>query len=268
MNQPSSYDRLERFLSRLRHVWRLISLASLLLLVGCANGDFGRVNPTLVTDDMHNWVGRDAPGRKNKPASQLALTDAEHQLRDLGYALIEPPYDRQRWYSVLAEYGLIGASEVPFPDRTAYATNLLTTPVRSHTARYAKLVEDVRNDVVRIDPFFAVARYVVDMDRKRNESMRQFGAASRETREDVRARVAENLAVIQWVQKSLRARVSSYQLALQRLAVESPSPMATEAERSITLMETRIASYQGILTPQVATVSPSFGRIEQGIGKD
>ncbi len=29
-------------------------------------------------------------------------------LRDLAYPLIEPPYERQRWYSVLNEYGFRG----------------------------------------------------------------------------------------------------------------------------------------------------------------
>ena len=34
-------------------------LASLGLLTGCANSDFGEVNPTLVTDGIHDWIGRD-----------------------------------------------------------------------------------------------------------------------------------------------------------------------------------------------------------------
>jgi hypothetical protein len=47
----------------------------------------------LVYDDMHDWVGRDAVrGIGGKP-SQFRLTDDERQLRDLGYALIQPPYD-------------------------------------------------------------------------------------------------------------------------------------------------------------------------------
>ena len=37
---------------------------------------------------------------------EFPLTDEERQLRDLAYPLIEPPYDRQRWYSVLGEYGV------------------------------------------------------------------------------------------------------------------------------------------------------------------
>jgi len=248
--------------------WRTLSLAAFLLLVGCSNGDFGRIRPSLVTDDMHAWVGKEAPGRKNKPASQFPLTDAERQLRDLAYPLIEPPYDQQRWYSVIHEYGLMGSSDVPFPDRSAYATQLLTTPVRSHTARYAKLIEDIRNDVERVDPFFAVARYVVDMDKKRTQSLNRFAASNKEAREDARARIAENIAVIAWVQKSLRAREASYQLALEQLVVESPSPMAAEAERSQTLLQTRIAAHRNVLNPEVASTAPRvLEPLDQGFGK-
>jgi hypothetical protein len=157
---------------------------------------------------------------------------------------------------------------MPYPDRKAYAEQLLTTPVRSHTARYAKLVEDIRDDVVRIDPFFAVARYVIDIDRKRAESLRHFTASNTDARGDARARIFENIAVIKWVQNSLRAREASYQLALERLVVEAPSPMAAEAERSLTLMQTRISVHRDVLKPQVAESPPTaFAPFDQGFGK-
>jgi hypothetical protein len=263
----------QTFLLHYERAWlsflRTATLSLLFLFAGCANGDFGRIRPALVNDDMHAWVGKEAPGRKNKPASNFPLTDAERQLRDLAFPLIEPPYDRQRWYSVIEEYGLTGAAETPYPDRSAYANQLLTTAVRSHTARYAKLVEDIRNDVIRVDPFFAVARYVLDMDRKRKESLKEFGASNnKEAREDARARIAENVAVINWVQKSLHARAASYQFALERLVVETPSPMAAEAERSVTLLQTRIAAHQGILNSAVAA-GPAMppGGLDPGFDK-
>ena len=235
---------------------RAFALGVPILFAGCASGDFGRVRPSLVKDDMHAWVGTEAPGRQGRPPSKFPLTDAERQLRDLAYPLIEPPYDRQRWYSVLAEYGMNGNSEPPYPDRGAYAAQLLTTPVRSQYARYAKLSEDIRNDVVRVDPFFAVARYVIDMDKKRVQSLSRFAASNKDAEADARVRIAENVAVIAWVQNSLRARVASYQFALERLVVETPSPTAADAERSLTLLQTRIAVHVNVLHPEVADLAP------------
>ena len=82
-----------------RRALRLYGDASLCLfiLIGCPNGDFGRVRPSLVTDGIHDWVGRDAARQVGEPASLFPLTDDERLLRDYGYQLIEPAYDRQRW---------------------------------------------------------------------------------------------------------------------------------------------------------------------------
>ncbi len=46
--------------------------------------------------------------------SGYRLTDDERELRDLAYPLIEAPFDRQRWYSILGEYGLNGIRNMPF----------------------------------------------------------------------------------------------------------------------------------------------------------
>ena len=131
------------------------------MLTGCGtNGDFGRVRPSLVNDDTHAWMG---PAAARGPATNLAwrhqLTDEERMLRDLAYPLIEPPYDRNKWYSVIGEIGA-GSRPWPYPDRSAYASRLFTTAYRSQTARYNRLIEDIRNDVMRLDPFFGSARYV------------------------------------------------------------------------------------------------------------
>ena len=58
---------------------------------------------------------------RDRSASSFELTDDERALRDLAYPLIEPPYDRQQWYSVAGEYGLYRPIRGPAFDRTAYA---------------------------------------------------------------------------------------------------------------------------------------------------
>ena len=106
--------------------WRssVFVLAGLALLAGCTNGDFGEVNRTLVRDDIHDWLSLDAIAGKPTSPSSFELTDDERALRDLGYPLIEPAYDRHQWYSAAGEYGVIGADHRGPADRTAYATRL------------------------------------------------------------------------------------------------------------------------------------------------
>jgi hypothetical protein len=231
---------------------RLVRALALPLLLGAcaANGDYGRLKPDLVADDIHGWVGRDAARAAGVPVSHYPLTDEERLLRDLGYPLIEPPFDRARWYAIVNEYGVSHAFGWPGYDIARYGDRLLSKDYRSATARYARLNTDIRNDVVRIPDFFATALRVIDLDRKRAASFPYVTAISPDEKLNATARIAENELVIAWVQGSLVERSLAYCAALQRLVIATPSPMAVEVERSLTLLNTRIADSRVIATPQ------------------
>ena len=217
-----------------------VIVAAAFALGGCANGDFARPRPSLLQDDVHAWMGPAAAPPLAQPPWRHQLTDNERRLRDLAYPLIEPPYDRNQWYSALGEHGLASRSH---PDRSAYASRLFQTAYRSQTARYNRLMEDIRNDVVRLDPFFGVARTVADLDGKRGRALAYVSAVTEEERTNTVQRMRENEAIVRWVQGSLHERVASYRLALERLVIAAPSPLAVEAERQLTLLQQRLAAY-------------------------
>jgi hypothetical protein len=220
----------------------VLALAAAVLLGGCAlNSDFNRVRADLVTDDMHAWVGRDAVKAIGLPPSVLPLTDDERQLRDRAYMLIAPYYDRGKWDSVWREYGMgrPPANEpVPF-DRAAYWVNLSDRWRRSEASAYAQISTDARNDVVQIDPFFAVARRVSDMDEKRAQALDNITPVLPVERASGLWRNNENTAIIAWVCRSLYERATSYEFAVERLVITVPSPAALETQRSITLLRGR-----------------------------
>jgi len=227
--------------------WLVPALAGATLLGGCAlNGDFGRVRPDLVTDDMHAWVGREAVGSIGGRPSEFLLTDNERRLRDLAYPLIQPPYDRNRWNSVLAEYGLEGwHAGGPF-DLTAYWIHLDVAHRRSEVSSYAQIVGDARNDVVRIEPFFAIAARVIDVDRRRAQGLAYVAGSSGVSEAEAGnalSRNNENTAIVEWVCGSLKERAASYRYALERIVISTPSSNAVEAERSLTLLQKRTAGY-------------------------
>jgi len=219
-------------------------LAASACLSGCGvNADFGRVRPTLYNDDVHAWMGPVTTREQGEPVWRHGLTDEERRLRDLAYPLIDPPYDRNKWYSFLGELGL-GSRTWPYPDRNDYASRLFTTPYRSQTARYNRLIEDIRNDVVRLDPFFQTAHYVEDMDEKRGKALGYVSNLTLEENNNTKFRMAENRNVIAWVRGSLDERVASYKIALERMVIAAPSPIAVEVERQLTLLQQRISQYQ------------------------
>lgn len=218
-------------------------LAASAMLSGCGvNTDFGRVRPSMYNDDVHAWMGPATTREQGDPVWRHTLTDEERRLRDLAYPLIDPPYDRNKWYSFLGELGL-GSRTWPYPDRTEYASKLFTQPYRSQTARYNKLMEDIRNDVVRLDPFFEVAYYVGDMDAKRAKALGFVSNLSNEELNNTKFRMAENRNIVLWVRGSLEERALSYKVALERMVIAAPSPMAVEAERQLQLLQQRISQY-------------------------
>jgi hypothetical protein len=205
------------------------------MLGGCSGGDFGRTRSDFLNDDMHRWVGGEATSSVGLPASQFQLTDNERLLRDLAYPLIEPPHSRPAWRSVFGDYQPLAApwrQQVAF-DRTVYGRQLIDEPHRSYASRYSQLMDDVRDDISRFEPFYADAVKVIDLDRKRNAALAHISELSPRERTDAVARMQENSLIVQWVQQCLERRVSSYRWALERLVLQTPDNMAADADRLI-----------------------------------
>lgn len=222
-----------------------LALLGLLALAGCTSiGDFGRLQPDLVTDGIHDWVGRDAARQAGAPVSNNNLTDDERMLRDLAFPLIEPPYDRQRWDAVVYEYGIDRAlhRRLWIDDPTAYYRHLQDDSYRSTAGRYNQLMDDIRNDIVRIGPFFDVARRVVDLDRRREASLAQVADLSPQERRSAQARIGENSLTIAWVQHSLTERCAGYRFALEHLAVAEPDSAAGDVDRVLSELQQQIAA--------------------------
>src|SRR5262249_8061671 len=209
-------------------------------LGGCSGGDFGRTRGDMRNDDMHRWLGAEATGSVGLKSSHFQLTENERQLRDLAYPLIEPPHSRPAWESGFGDY-----QPLPSPCRQKgafagpwYGRTVSDEPHRSHTSRYQQLIEDVRNDITRFEPFFASAIHVIELDRKRSASMKMVSELSPRERDDAVARMAENACIVQWVQQGLERRVSSYRWALERLVIQAPDGIAADADRLINELAT------------------------------
>ena len=243
---------------RVRLLRATAPFAALLILGGCTSiGDFGRLQQPLLSDDIHAWVGQEAAAHAGGPVSVNNLTDDERTLRDLAFPLIEPSYDRQRWDAVVLEYGqnrVFRRSLWAF-DPAAYYAHLVGPFHRSSSARYNQLIDDMRNDIVRIDPFFSTARRIVDIDRRREKSMQYISTLSPPEQISAMARVGENSLTIAWVHHSLTERCASYRYALEHLTVAEPMPVAAEAERILTELQQQIAGNQIVPLPRFAALA-------------
>ena len=138
-------------------------------------------------------------------------------------------------------------------DRTAYGRLLIDEPHRSHSSRYAQLIDDVRDDITRFEPFFADAVRVLELDKKRNASLALVSGLSPRERADAVARMQENTLIVQWVQQCLEQRILSYRWALERLVIQAPDNIAADADRLIGELAAQTAN------PPVAA-QPVIGR--------
>ena len=234
-----------RALQHRKIAWLAPALLGALVLAGCSSiGDYGRLQPGLVRDDIHDWVGQDAALHAGAPISADNLTEDERMLRDLAFPLIEPPYDRQRWNAIVYEYGLDHAfqRDLWIEDPTAYYLHLMADPDRTTASKYNLLMDDIRNDIVRIEPFFTVARRVFDLDRRRTASMQAVADLSPPERLNAEARIGENSLTIAWVQHSLADRCASYRFALEHLSVAEPASEAGVVDGVLTRLQQEIAA--------------------------
>jgi hypothetical protein len=232
-----------------------LAVVGLLTLAGCSSiGDLGRLQQPVVADNIHAWVGQEAASRAGAPISLANLTDDERTLRDLAFPLIEPAYDRIRWDAVLYEYGQKREFQrkLWIVDPTAYYRKLIAGNFRSTAGRYSRLTDDIRNDVVRIAPFFDLAHRIVEIDRKRQAGIDSFPDISPTERINAMARIGENALTIGWVQNSLAQRCASYRYALNRLMISEPDNAAAQAGTALAQMQQQIAVNQLVPAPQFA----------------
>jgi hypothetical protein len=233
--------------TRRRPLGRPLLFPLLLILSGCSSiGDLGLVQQPAVADNIHAWVGQEAALHAGAPISLANLTEDERTLRDLAFPLIEPPYDRRRWDAVVFEYGEKRdfRRDLWVVNLEAYYAHLMAVNYRSTAARYNQLNDDVRDDVVRIPPFFYTAHRVIEADRKRQAAMGVLPDISPAERFNALARVSENNLIIAWVQASLAQRCAGYRFALNRLVVSEPESLATTVDTSLMLLQQNIEANQ------------------------
>jgi hypothetical protein len=136
---------------------------------------------------------------------------------------------------------------------------LIDEPHRSFSSRYNQLIEDVRDDLTRFEPFFADAVQVLDLDKKRNASLTLVSDLSPRERADAIARMQENTLIVQWVQQCLEQRISSYRWALERLVIQAPDNIAADADRLIGELAAQTANPPVVSAPVVGRAVVSKG---------
>jgi hypothetical protein len=156
-----------------------------------------------------------------------------------------------QWFSNMARSATFGATCGSSMQRPIMGISWPSMITR-RAARYNQLNDDIRNDVVRIPPFFDIARRVIETDRKRQATMDILTDISPPERFNALARIAENNLTIAWVEASLSQRCAGYRFALNRLVVSEPEGFAANVDISLALLQQQIAANQVVPATQFA----------------
>jgi len=222
-------------------------------------GDFGRRQPSVLTDTLLPTAGRLAAAHNGEAASEFRLTDDEKQLRDRSWRFLMPASSRDTFGGILVEMRfvrLLPAKFVPYRPE-AYFDSLMKADWRSSKPPYRRLIDDMMADRALLEPFFACAERVLAADRLREKSLPYISYLQPIERENAQARMAENQHLLWWVDDALEIRVDAYHHALERLFIELPDRSAVEAERQLTALEAMAGlPHRPVARQQAGSVAP------------
>jgi len=252
-------------------------------LAGCAaEGDFGRRQPSVVTDEVLPWAGRQLAWTRGEAVSGFMLTDDEKELRDRAWRFLMPAHPRSRFDYALAElrrlrlmpagprpgslgeaphrvlqYVGLGLYDDQQPD--AYFKALMGQDWTSSHPPYRRLCGDIDADQALLDPLDAAAERVEAADRIRARGLPLIPDLSEGERDEALDRIAENQGLIWWITDALGRRVAGYRYALQRLFIEIPQRDAVACEHKLAGLEARTGAAPAASAPAVSQAAPRQG---------
>jgi hypothetical protein len=219
-------------------------------------GDYGRPQESPFVNEFLPWLKNGWGEITGTAVPAAPYTDDEHELRDRAYIILQPIELRLPSRLTLAGVDFVELWDLVFDppgfDVQSYGDTLIERAYRSHAARYAQLIDDIRADTKLVGPFFATAQRVLDADGVRKRSFRyvsqgpdHIGMAQR--------RIDENRVLMSEVYRRFKERIESYRYALQTLLVLTPSPAAVNAEKALYHLEEqfRLVTAPPVVSPNV-----------------
>lgn len=221
-------------------------------LVACApsTGDLGRARPSPASDAFWKPLGRQVASLRNEPASAFPWTDEEAELRSRAHRFLMPQDDRGQFDRALVHfkqnrlypylYGneteesyLDRVTNFQTPHHQGYGERLLQDNYRSTPGRYYRILQDIAYDRATWPEVCVVANRVRQADERRLKALPQIRERSPQDVANVADRVAENEALIQWVDVAMVNRLKAYRYALEHLVIAIPHAAAVDAEMAL-----------------------------------
>ena len=196
-------------------------------------GDFGRVKPGVLNDDIIPKADRFGRWITGQPVSDFNITDQEQEMHDRVYRFLIARHVRD-WAFV---YELVVMVASLFSKRSSrddlYYMWLTREPYASSRVRYNTITDDVGADVLTLPSTFVSICAVIEVDRQRAVAASQLDDIGPEMIVQMQTRKAENDLHIARFVRALRYRYDSYAYALDHFLVETPHMEAVRVDAAL-----------------------------------
>jgi len=199
---------------------------AVLMVAACARpvGDFGRAQSDALHDEVLPRVGALAANGRKESVSLFNLTNEEKDMRNRIWRFLVANSAQDWMFDHSVEMQRTRLSKpIDLNFRTdRYYRHLRLSEYASSRGRYLRLSQDVYDDVETIPSAFASICHVMEIERRRQVALEGLYADNAAVKHQVSAREYENKNYITWFARAVDYRYKSYDVALNRLLVETP----------------------------------------------
>lgn len=204
----------------------VIMLGAAFGMAACARpvGDFGRAQSDVLHDEVLPRVGALAANGREEHVSLFNLTNEEKDMRNRIWRFLVANKAQDWMFDHSVEMQRTRLSKpVDLNFRTdRYYRYLRLDDFASSRGRYLRLSQDVYDDIETIPGAFASICHVMEIERRRQVALSGLYSSNDAVKQQVVAREYENKNFITWFARAVDYRYKSYDVALNRLLVETP----------------------------------------------
>jgi hypothetical protein len=196
-------------------------------------GDFGRMEPGFVNDELIPLVDKNRRGMNGKPVDGFNLTDEEVEMRDRVWRFLVAPHAKDWAWPYSAEIRPAKAGGGTDKQVGKYYRWLTGQRYASSRVRYNTIAAHVGADIGTLPSTFRSICAVVEVDRQRGVAVAEIDGLEPEKLELVDRRDRENGEFISRFVLALNFRYASYQYALDHFLVETPHQEAVQVDTAL-----------------------------------
>lgn len=199
-------------------------------------GDFGRVKPGVLNDEIIPETDRLMRRLGNQSVSNFNITDQEHEMHDRVYRFLIARHAKD-WAFDYEQIIFVAGVFSSRPDKVDLYYRWLTAErYASSRVRYNTIADDIGADLLTLPTTFAAICAVVEIDRQRAVAAAEIGDIEAGMIKQMRLRKAENDLYVGRFVAALGYRYGSYGYALDHFLVETPHGEAIEVDERLSRM--------------------------------